>query len=135
MDVDDGLTPATGAISLARANEILTRLRPQIDQLVGMRADLAELQADMAATGSSAFGGLAEAKALEARLYATMEQITAEGVQVKGYAPLLLDWPELTNFVTVPSVEAKLSTLQRTATETLMGLLLLFTSIFQNSVW
>src|SRR5260221_11919378 len=93
MDVDDGLTPSTGAVSLARANEILARLRPQIDEFIGMRADLAELQADTAATGSSPLGGLAEAKGLEARLFALVDLLAAEGAQVKGYAPVLLDFP------------------------------------------
>lgn len=90
---DDGLTTPADTASLAQANEMLALLRPRIDELVAMRADLAELQADMMATGSSPLGGLAEAKGLEARLFALLDDLTADGVQVKGYAPVLLDFP------------------------------------------
>jgi hypothetical protein len=82
-----------GPVSLDDARRVLTTLRPHLDDLIALRADLTELRIDLNGEGTSPLGGLAEAKALEARLYATMEQITAEGVQVKGYAPLLLDWP------------------------------------------
>lgn len=44
---------------------------------------------------------MAEAKAIEARLYAELEQIAAIGVQVKGWAPLLLDWPGVRDGVPV----------------------------------
>jgi hypothetical protein len=93
MNVDDELTSPSGAISLAQANEILARLRPLLDEFVVMRADLAELQADLAATGSSDLGGLAEAKGLEARLFTLVDRLAAHGAQVKGYAPILLDFP------------------------------------------
>ena len=57
-----------------------------------VRADLAELRADLA-TGHSLLGGLADAKALEARLFGVLERFAERGAQVKGYAPLLLDFP------------------------------------------
>jgi hypothetical protein len=82
-----------GPVALDDARRVLATLRPHLDELIALRADLTELRTDLNGEGSSPLGGLAEAKALEARLYAAMEQITAEGVQVKGYAPLLLDWP------------------------------------------
>ena len=78
-------------IDAARAE--LARLRPSIDAFVVARAELAELKADIADGGSSGHGGLAEAKALEARLYADLEDFARTGAQVKGFAPLLLDWP------------------------------------------
>ena len=55
--------------------------------------NLAELRADLAAGRGSPLGGMAEAKSLEARLYATLEEFNAAGAQVKGYAPVLLDFP------------------------------------------
>lgn len=58
-----------------------------------MRADLAELRADLAEDGVSPLGGLPEAKALEARVYALLERIASDDVQMKGYAPVLLDFP------------------------------------------
>jgi hypothetical protein len=36
---------------------------------------------------------MAELKALEARLHAEMEEFAAAGAHLKGFAPLLLDWP------------------------------------------
>jgi hypothetical protein len=85
--------PDDGLISLEQARASLAALRPRIDRFVRQRADLAELRADLAAGGTSPLGGLAELKALEARLHAELEQVTIEGVQVKNVAPLLLDWP------------------------------------------
>ena len=61
----------TGRVfTLAQARHLVATLRPRIDELIRLRADLAELRADLADHGVSALGGLAEAKALEARLYA-----------------------------------------------------------------
>jgi hypothetical protein len=78
---------------LAEARALVASLRPRIDDFISVRADLAELQADLATTGYSRHGGLADAKALEARLYADVEHFTAVGAEVKGFAPLLLDLP------------------------------------------
>jgi len=80
-------------VTLAAARAALVEVRPALDRLVILRADLAELRADLHAGGSSPLGGVAEAKGLEARLYAELEQVAATGAQVKGWAPLLLDWP------------------------------------------
>lgn len=80
-------------VTLEQARSALAAVRPRIDQFLSHRADLAELRADLATTGHSDAGGLAEAKGLEARLHAELEHITGSGAQVKGWAPLLLDWP------------------------------------------
>jgi hypothetical protein len=80
-------------ITLRQARAALVELRPALDRLFVIRADLAELRADLNSEGGSQRGGMAEAKALEARLYAELEQIAATGTQVKGWAPVLLDWP------------------------------------------
>jgi hypothetical protein len=88
------MSPPDGPVPLARARQLLAALRPRIDTLIRYRADLAELRADLAGDdATSPLGGRAEAKALEARLYAVMEEFGTQGAQVKGYAPLLLDWP------------------------------------------
>ena len=83
----------TDDMILAEARAVIAALRPRINDFVVVRADLAELQADLAATGHSRHGGLADAKALEARLYADMEHFAEVGAEVKGFAPLLLDLP------------------------------------------
>jgi hypothetical protein len=90
-----------GPMSLRQARAALAELRPSLDRLVALRADLAELRADLAAGGSSDRGGVAEAKALEARLYAELEQLAGTGAQVKGWAPVLLDWPGMRDGVPV----------------------------------
>ena len=81
------------ARTLAAARGVIEGLRPHIDAYLLARADFAELRADLATTGASPHGGLAEAKALEARMHAAMERFTGMGVQIKGFAPLLLDLP------------------------------------------
>ncbi|MPZ28085.1 MAG: DUF2203 family protein [Micromonosporaceae bacterium] len=80
-------------VTLAEARAALAELRPRLNALVQVRADLAELRADLVAGDTSPLGGRAEAKGLEARFYAELERLAASGVQVKGWAPLLLDWP------------------------------------------
>lgn len=85
------MSPLT--FTLAEARAALAELRPRLDALVQTRADLAELRADLAAGNPSPLGGKAEAKGLEARFYADLERVSANRVQLKGWAPLLLDWP------------------------------------------
>jgi hypothetical protein len=80
-------------MDLDEARAALARLRPHLDAIVTVRADLAELRNDLERDGASPLGGLAEAKAYEARLYAELEEVRASGVQLKGWAPLLLDFP------------------------------------------
>ena len=80
-------------VTLDEARVALAELRPRIDGFVAIRADLAELRADLAEGASSALGGLAKAKAFEARLHGELEAFAAGGAHVKGFAPLLLDWP------------------------------------------
>ena len=79
--------------TLAEARVQLGTLRAHIDEFLARRADLADLRADLAAGRPSRHGGLAEAKAWEARLYADLEGFADIGAQVKGFAPLLLDFP------------------------------------------
>jgi len=80
-------------MSLAEARSRLAGLRPNIDEFIVVRADLAELRADLAQSGHSPLGAFADAKALEARLHNTLEQFSSSGWQVKSLAPLLLDLP------------------------------------------
>jgi hypothetical protein len=79
--------------TLPEARAQLAELRPRIAAFIDKRADLAELRADIDAGVSSPHGRLAEAKAWEAELYAQLEALAGSGPQVKGFAPLLLDWP------------------------------------------
>jgi hypothetical protein len=79
--------------TLDEARRRLATLMPRIGELIVLRADLAELRVDLEAGQTSPLGGLAEAKALEARVFATLEHIAEQEIQVKGFAPVLLDFP------------------------------------------
>ncbi|MEN3609981.1 DUF2203 domain-containing protein [Plantactinospora sp. ZYX-F-223] len=79
--------------TLAQARHLIATLRPRIDELIVLRADLAELRADLTDRGTSPLGGLAEVKGLEARIFGILEELTGHDIQVKGFAPVLLDFP------------------------------------------
>jgi hypothetical protein len=83
----------TDLFTLGEARDLIAALRPHIDAFLLARADFAELSADLATTGTSRLGALADAKALEARMHASLERFAGAGAQVKGFAPLLLDLP------------------------------------------
>ena len=83
-----------GLFTVAQARTELTRLRPLLDELVVVRADLVELSAALSTDGAqSALGGLPERKAAEARLNELMTEVQETGVDLKGVAPLLVDFP------------------------------------------
>ncbi len=79
--------------TLAEARETLAELRGDLDRFVALRADAAELAAAVRVGESSPLGGRPELKALEALLDELMTTIQETGVTVKGFAPLLLDFP------------------------------------------
>ena len=80
--------------SLEDAREVLSSLLPVIDEFVALRADTAELAAAVNGIGpATPLGGLPEFKAAQARLDELMTQIQHAGAEVKGFAPLLLDFP------------------------------------------
>ena len=79
-------------VTEARAE--LAGLRPTLDEFVVIRADAAELAASLGpGQASSPLGGLPEFKAAQARLDELMTEIQQTGVELKGFAPLLLDFP------------------------------------------
>ncbi len=80
-------TPASARLELAR-------LRPLLDELVAVRADTTELAAALAPGGiPTTLGGLPEWKAKSARLDELVTGVQETGIQLKGLAPLLLDFP------------------------------------------
>jgi hypothetical protein len=83
-----------GLFTLSQARMELTRLRPVLDEIVVVRADMVELVAALTAGGTpTALGGLPESKAAEARLNELMTEVQQAGAELKGVAPLLVDFP------------------------------------------
>jgi hypothetical protein len=83
-----------GLFTVAEARTELARLRPVLDEIVAVRADMVELTAALAVGGEpSVLGGLPERKAAEARLNELMTQVQDTGADLKGVAPLLVDFP------------------------------------------
>jgi hypothetical protein len=81
------------AFTLAEARELMPAVLAHADQLIEVRANLVELQAALAAGSHSPLGGLPEAKAYQAQLSELLGWFAAEGLELKGIAPLLLDFP------------------------------------------
>lgn len=77
--------------SLAEAEAMLAEGREALAEIVVLRRQLAEAVAALEERGER--GALPEAKSLEARIGDRLDWFASRGVQVKGWAPLLLDWP------------------------------------------
>lgn len=83
-----------GLFTVPEARAELARLRPVLDELVVVRADVVELAAALNAGGPrSPLGGRPEQKAAEARLDELMTTVQRTGAELKGVAPLLVDFP------------------------------------------
>lgn len=83
-----------GPFTIAEARDELERLHPLLDEFVVVRCEAAELGASLRdKERPTSLGGLPEFKAAQARLDDLMTQIQATGVELKGVAPLLLDFP------------------------------------------
>ncbi len=87
--------------TVEEAQRVLEGLRPTLDELVAVRADAVELSAAVAQGRPSALGGLPELKAAEARLDELMTTIQQTGAELKGFAPLLIDFPAVLDGVPV----------------------------------
>jgi hypothetical protein len=75
------------------ARAALAELLPVIDDLIEVRADAVELTAAVRQGERSPLGGLPELKAAQARLDELVSMLQASDLQLKGIAPLLLDFP------------------------------------------
>ena len=83
-----------GLFTLAESRTELARLRPVLEELVAVRADVVELAAALDTGGRpTGLGGLPEWKAAEARLNELMTEVQQTGAELKGLAPLLVDFP------------------------------------------
>ena len=79
--------------TIAEARALMPALLEHADEAIETRANLVELKAALGAGEPSLLGGLPEAKALEARLSELIAWFEGEGLELKGIAPLLLDFP------------------------------------------
>ncbi|MGH3825176.1 MAG: DUF2203 domain-containing protein [Pseudonocardiaceae bacterium] len=75
------------------ARDLMPDVRKRVDALIEVRADLTELSMDLRRFGSSSLGGMAEMKALQARMDHMLGWFSAQGIEVKGLAPVLVDFP------------------------------------------
>jgi hypothetical protein len=83
-----------GLFTVTEARAELSKLRPILDEIVVLRADAAELGASLTVGGvPSRLGGLPEFKGAEARLDELMTVVQQTGAELKGFAPLLVDFP------------------------------------------
>jgi hypothetical protein len=83
-----------GLFTLAQSRAELARLQPVLRELVVVRADVVELAAALSDGGApTPLGGLPEWKAAEARLNELMTEVQQTGAELKGVAPLLVDFP------------------------------------------
>lgn len=78
--------------TLAEARGALPALTAHVERLVVLRADLADAHAALGGGGEPA-GGLPEVKALEARLQEAVDWFGMMGIQLKGIAPVIVDFP------------------------------------------
>lgn len=80
--------------SVEEARAELAKLLPVLDEIVSLRAEAAELNLALTReAGASELGGLPELKAAQAQLDELITRVQETGVELKGLAPLLLDWP------------------------------------------
>ncbi|MEV7970822.1 DUF2203 domain-containing protein [Sphaerisporangium sp. NPDC088356] len=79
--------------TLDEARSLMPLVRDKVDEVVAIRADLAELTHDLRSAGRSPLGGLPEAKGLEARVADILSWFGEQGIEVKGIAPVLVDFP------------------------------------------
>jgi hypothetical protein len=75
------------------ARSLLADIRGSLGEFVEQRAAFAQLRWALDNDPASADGGVAELKAFEAHLDALLASLRDRGIQVKGFAPLLLDFP------------------------------------------
>jgi len=79
--------------TVEQAQQTLRSLRPLVEDLIVVRADATELGMAIHQGVPSPLGGLPELKAAQARLDELVSALLAEDVQLKGIAPVLLDFP------------------------------------------
>lgn len=83
----------TRYFTLDEASALLPEARRRIEEVAALSGELRELLVALQKGADEPLGGIPEAKALEARVHEGLEWFEQQGVQVKGIAPALLDFP------------------------------------------
>lgn len=81
--------------SLQQASALLPEARGRIQEIAGLVAELQAIATAFNQGIDSDRGGVAEVKALDARIDEALGWFTRQGILVKGVAPALLDFPAL----------------------------------------
>jgi len=76
----------------AQARALIPELLQRAEAIVRMRADLADAQVAVR-RGEQPAGGVAEVKSLEAHLQEAIDWFPEHGIDLKGIAPLIVDFP------------------------------------------
>jgi hypothetical protein len=79
--------------TIGEARGLLPEVLSRAGELATVRADLVEIRQALADGSRSPLGGLAEAKALEAQMSELLGWFPDNGIDLKGLAPLLIDFP------------------------------------------
>jgi hypothetical protein len=79
--------------TIGEAAAEIQRLLPALDEIVALRADAAELASAARIAEATPLGGLPELKAAQARIDELLTHVQQSGAELKGLAPLLLDFP------------------------------------------
>jgi hypothetical protein len=87
--------------TLDEARGLVPEVLSRAAELVTVRADLVDLQTALDRGVPSPLGALPEAKGLEARFSELLSWFREQGLDVKGVAPLLVDFPARLNGETV----------------------------------
>ncbi|SDM22745.1 DUF2203 domain-containing protein [Nonomuraea jiangxiensis] len=79
--------------TLDEARSLLPGIMEEAREVIAARADLTEIAFDRETRGASELGGIPELKAHEARIQEILGAWTERGIEVKGLAPVLIDFP------------------------------------------
>lgn len=79
--------------TLEEARELMPQVLRRAGAYIDLRADFAEASAAVRGGNAAGVGGVPELKSLEARVHEELEWFRGQGIQVKGVAPLLVDFP------------------------------------------
>jgi hypothetical protein len=79
--------------SYAEAAALMPEVFATTNAIIEVRAELAELTSALNSGTDSPLGGLPEAKALQARLHDLVSWFGGHGIDVKGAAPVIIDFP------------------------------------------